>query len=491
MLELFAKHKDFENRDLVITDAGQHVTYGEFHRFSEDFSANMSEGDLIFILCRNTLGSLLGYLTCLKYHIVPVMLEGNMAAENVVKLMEEYEPKYLLVPKDRMEEFQGEHNDNVVLSKQSEESVFFTRLKSEFFDYVLLENCEQLKQEKKIALHPNLALLLTTSGSTGSPKLVRQSQENINANTASIVEYLKLTKEERPVTVLPMNYTFGLSIIHSHVAVGATILLTTYGIFEKGLWQFMMEERATSVSGVPYTFEMLKRIGFMDMDLPHLTTMTQAGGRLSPKLQEEYGEFALRNNKRFVVMYGQTEATARMSYLPPEDVVRKCGSIGFAIPGGTFSLIDENENIITEADVTGELIYEGKNVTMGYAECKADLQKGDELNGVLHTGDMAKRDEEGYYYITGRKKRFVKLYGNRVSLDETEKILREHFDEEFACCGADDHMKIFSTLDKGEEIVEYVSQWMKISSKAFEYLKIEQIPKNEAGKTLYTELEKK
>lgn len=475
MLELFAKHKDFENRDLVITDAGQHVTYGEFHQLSEGFSIHMSEGDLIFILCRNTLGSLLGYLTCLKYHIVPVMLEGNMAAENVVKLMEEYEPKFLLVPSERGSEFQENETKTVV----------------EFFDYVLMESGSVQKEgAKKHIHHPDLALLLTTSGSTGSPKLVRQSQENINANTASIVEYLELTKEERPVTVLPMNYTFGLSIIHSHVAVGATILLTTYGIFEKELWQFMMSQKATSISGVPYTFEMLKRIGFMEMDLPCLTTMTQAGGRLSPKLQEEYGEFAIKNNKKFVVMYGQTEATARMSYLPPEDVTRKCGSIGIAIPGGTFSLIDENNNLITEADVTGELIYTGKNVTMGYAECKTDLQKGDEWKGILHTGDMAKRDEEGYYYITGRKKRFVKLYGNRVSLDETEKLLREQFDEEFACCGQDDHMKIFSTIEKKEAVVEYLSGWMKMSSKAFEYIRVEKIPKNEAGKTLYTELEK-
>ncbi len=471
MLELFEKHKDFENRDLAITDAGQHVTYGEFHQLSKDFSAHMSEGDLIFILCRNTLGSLLGYLTCLKYHIVPVMLEGNMATENVKKLIDEYEPKYLFLPEERVGEFNADK-------------------KADFFDYRLLETHISKIREEKTPLHPDLALLLTTSGSTGSPKLVRQSQANINANTASIVEYLELTKEERPVTVLPMNYTFGLSIIHSHVAVGATILLTTYGIFEKELWQFMMKEKATSISGVPYTFEMLKRIGFMEMDLPYLTTMTQAGGRLSPKLQEEYGGFALRKNKKFVVMYGQTEATARMSYLPPEDVVRKCGSIGIAIPGGKFSLIDHENQIIVQSDVTGELIYEGKNVTMGYAECKEDLAKDNEWNGILHTGDMAKRDEEGYYYITGRKKRFVKLYGNRVSLDETEKILREQFDEEFACCGQDDHMKIFSTIDQEEAVVEYLSGWMKMSSKAFEYIKIEKIPKNEAGKTLYAELEK-
>lgn len=471
MLELFKNHKEYENRDLVITDAGQHVTYGEFHQHSENLSIHMSEGDLIFILCRNTPGSLLGYLTCLKYHIVPVMLEGNMAAENVERLLQEYEPTYLFLPKDRADEFKGDK-------------------KADIFDYQLLETGASQTREEKRQLHPDLALLLTTSGSTGSPKLVRQSKENINANTASIVEYLKLTKEERPVTILPMNYTFGLSIIHSHVAVGATILLTNYGIFQRELWEFIAEQKATSISGVPYTFEMLKRIGFLEMDLPYLTTMTQAGGRLSPKLQEEYGGYALKNNKQFVVMYGQTEATARMSYLPPEDVVRKCGSIGIAIPGGTFSLRDEDHRVILEPGTSGELVYEGKNVTMGYAECKEDLKKGDEWHGILYTGDMAKRDEEGYYYITGRMKRFVKLYGNRVSLDETEKILREKFDEEFACCGKDDHMKIFSVLDKEDEVVAYLSDWMKISSKAFAYIKTDRIPKNEAGKTLYAELEK-
>lgn len=180
----------------------------------------------------------------------------------------------------------------------------------------------------------------------------------------------------------------------------------------------------TSIAGVPFTYECLRRLKFTAMDLPDLTLMIQAGGKLSKKLQKEFGEYAAGTGKRFVVMYGQTEATARMSYLPPADCLRKIGSIGIAIPGGSFSILDDDHAELTKPNAIGELCYDGPNVSLGYAHCADDLQLGDERHGRLFTGDIAYCDEEGFYYIAGRKKRFVKIMGKRVNMDEVEQLFK-------------------------------------------------------------------
>lgn len=260
---------------------------------------------------------------------------------------------------------------------------------------------------------------------------------------------------------------------------------------QKEFWLFFKEEQATSFGGVPYTYEMLDKLRFWCMDLQYLRTMTQAGGKLTPELHEKFARFASENNKKFVVMYGQCEATARMGYLPPEYAVEKRGSMGVAIPGGKFSLIDVKGNEIKTPDIAGELVYEGDNVTLGYAECGEDLAKGDELKGRLVTGDMARFDDDGFYYIVGRKKRFLKIYGNRVNLDETDRLIKAEFNIEAACAGVDDHMYIFVTdSDKADAVRDYVIGKTKLNPVAFKVVVIDEIPKNDSGKTLYNELTK-
>ena len=195
------------------------------------------------------------------------------------------------------------------------------------------------------------------------------------------------------------------------------------------------------------------------------------------------------SGKQFFVMYGQTEATARMSYLPPQYSLTKAGSIGQAIPGGEFLLVEENGKEIIDKDVTGELVYKGKNVSMGYATCCADLNKGDENRGILFTGDLAKRDGENFYYIVGRKSRFIKIFGNRVNLDETESLL-ENIISECACCGHDDQMIIYIT-DKTRmgQVLEYISSKTGINKAGFTVRYCDEIPRNSGGKTNYAKLE--
>ena len=211
-----------------------------------------------------------------------------------------------------------------------------------------------------------------------------------------------------------------------------------------------------------------------------------------PELQKKFAEYAKRQNKKFVVMYGAAEATARMAYLPVEKSLEKYGSIGIEIPGGKFQLFDDNGVEITTPDTVGELVYSGKNVTLGYALCGDDLAKGDENKGTLQTGDIAKFDSDHFYYVVGRRKRFLKIFGNRVGLDETEQLIKSYFNGlECACSGKDDLMYVFiSDAAKTAEIKNFLVEKTHLNQTAFQVIALDIIPKNEAGKTLYGELEK-
>jgi acyl-coenzyme A synthetase/AMP-(fatty) acid ligase len=452
----------------IVDETGNRYTYSDLKTESDKLSKAVGVRALTFNLCSNEKGSLLGYVSFINNGIVPVMLDIGLNPEMLNKLIENYKPDYLWLPCHIADEF-------------TYEKVYSA------WDYVLLKT----ENDHTFMLHDDLALLLTTSGSTGSPKLVRQSYKNILANTKSIVEYLELNESERPITTLPMNYTYGLSIVNTHLYVGAEVILTNKTLVQKEFWQQFKNFEATSFGGVPYTYEILDKLRFFRMELPSLRTMTQAGGKLSPELHKKFAEYAEQNNKRFIIMYGQTEATARMSYLPHEKALEKYGSMGIAIPGGEFSLIDADGGIINEADTVGELVYKGDNVTLGYAECGKDLSSGDEFGGVLLTGDMAKRDADGFYYIVGRKKRFLKIFGNRVNLDETERMIKTAFpDLDCACGGIDDNMTVFITAEKQKTAVAlFLSEKTGLNKAAFFVKNIAEIPRNDSGKILYSKLE--
>jgi acyl-CoA synthetase (AMP-forming)/AMP-acid ligase II len=317
---------------------------------------------------------------------------------------------------------------------------------------------------------------------------VRQSGENIASNTRSIIEYLKINPEDRAITTLPMSYTYGLSIITTHLSVGAALILTNKTLMNREFWNSLKTHEATTFGGVPYTYEMLKRLRFGRMELPSIKYLTQAGGKLSPELCAEFADICARKGMEFIVMYGQAEATARMSYLPWEYARSKPGSMGIAIPGGEFWITGDDGNRVTAPGVVGELVYRGKNVTLGYAESRFDLARGDERGGVLHTGDMARFDEDGFYYIAGRKKRFLKLFGNRVNLDEVEGLLKKAgFD--CACGGVDDALRIYAACEP-EEVRKFILNGTGINPAGFSVVGIDEIPSNESGKVLYSELER-
>jgi len=461
------KFDRFASNIAIIEEHGLRLTYGELNAEGHALYTTTGGRCLVLQLCGNNLGSFLGYAGFLENGVVPAMLDSDMSREALESIYQAYQPKFLWVPEE-----------------YTHEGCFpiYSR-----FGYQLL----QAPFGDTAQLHPDLALLLTTSGSTGSPKFVRQSYRNIRANTDSIVTYLSLSDKERPITTLPMSYTYGLSIINTHLDVGAAILLTNKSMAQKEFWTFFCREHATSFGGVPYTYEMLDRMRFTYMALPSLITMTQAGGKLLPALHEKLACWCAETGRQFIVMYGQCEATARMAYLPWEKSIEKSGSMGIAIPGGRFELIGAEGETITEPFVTGELRYYGDNVTMGYAESAADLSLGDERYGILDTGDMAQMDVEGYFTIVGRKKRFLKIFGNRINLDEAERLIKAAFPgTECACGGIDDQLYLFS--EDGARLPAmkaFLSERTGIHSSAFRTHALSTLPKNAAGKTLYKELE--
>lgn len=467
----------YADRTAVITDRGETFTYADMAADADKFYAALPKKGFLFTLCENVLSSLVGYVACMCKGVPQVLLDGSKDLELVMKLIEVYHPEYLWMPTKRVQEVQDGSRGSKVIYELGEYSLLMMQYENDF--------AEEVK-----AINPDLLLCLTTSGSTGSPKLVRLSLENLKSNAESIAEYLKIDENERPITTLPMYYSFGMSVINSHLIKGATILLTDQPVTQRGFWSLIKEQKATSMAGVPFTYEMLKMMRFFRMQLPDLKTMTQAGGKLNAAFVKEYVDYAEANGKQFIVMYGQTEAAPRMSYLPFEKAVEKNASIGVAIPGGEFSIIDTDGNTITTPEVDGELVYKGRNVCLGYAEKREDLQLGDENHGELHTGDIARFDADGFYYITGRMKRFVKVWGNRCNLDATEQLVKA-ITPNCACVGVDDLITIFVTEEGLEErVVNLLVEKTGFYPKAFKVRVIPEIVKFESGKINYPELQK-
>ncbi len=292
------------------------------------------------------------------------------------------------------------------------------------------------------------AAIVYTSGSTGRPKGATLRHSNIVANTESIVQYLELTPDDRVMVVLPFHYVYGKSLLNTHVAVGGSVVIENGFLFPQRALDTLERTESTGFSGVPSTFAiLLNRSNLAQRPLPHLRYVTQAGGAMAPQLQRRLIE-ALPGKQVFI-MYGATEASARLSYLPPADLPRKIGSIGKAIPGVTLTVRRDDG---TPADVgeAGELVAQGPNLMEGYWEDPQETAAVLDERGY-HTGDLARCDEEGYLYIVGRKREMIKSGAHRIAPQEIEEILVEHPDvHEAAVVGVPDEIL-------GEAIAAFIS----------------------------------
>ncbi|TDB72687.1 AMP-binding protein, partial [Micromonospora sp. KC721] len=331
--------------------------------------------------------------------------------------------------------------------------------------------------------HPDLALLLSTSGSTGSPKLVRLSHDNLQANADAIAGYLGIRDTDRAVTSLPLHYCYGLSVVHSHLARGAALVLTDRSVADACFWELFRAARATTLAGVPYTFDLLDRVGFATMDLPHLRYVTVAGGRLAPDQVVRYAELGRRGGWDLFVMYGQTEATARMAYLPPDLAATRPQAVGVPVPGGSFRLAPAAD----QPDGVGELVYTGPNVMLGYAERPADLASGRTVD-ELYTGDLARQSPDGLWEIVGRRSRFAKILGLRVDPQQVEELLAAH-GVTAACLGSDDELLVALVGEADPRRVRrLVAEDIGLPPRAVRVLPVDALPRLATGKVDYSAL---
>ncbi len=466
MKSFFNDLECFSNSTAFSTQSEQ-ITYEHLLKDIEEFSIHVKSRKFAFLLCENSIESVIGYLACLRSGVVPLLIGSSIDEELLLNLINTYQPNFIWTSRNS-----DSFNENckVIHCNRS---------------YQLLECTDQFKH----TFHPDLALLLMTSGSTGSPVLVRISYKNLIENASSISQSLSISQQDIPITTLPMNYTYGLSIINSHLLNGCQMVLTEESVLSKNFWDLIKATGVTTFGGVPYTYQMLRRLGFEKMHLPNISKLTQAGGKLDLNLVKYFAEVCADKRIQFFVMYGQTEATARMSCLPAKDAIRKAGSIGVPILNGSFYLLDEAENVISVRDEVGELHYKGPNVSMGYAYALSDFSKEDENKGVLATGDLAKMDEEGYFYIVGRKKRFIKVFGNRISLDEVENLSQKN-GYSCVCTGIDDKLIIYTTQENNlKELKDTISAKIGIHHSAITVRYIPDFPRNDSGKILYSKLQ--
>jgi long-chain acyl-CoA synthetase len=414
---------------------------------------------LIILTADNDLVSLSVYLRSIRTKTPVMLLSNDIDSSELEVIINKFRPSFLISCNNRIGTLKDKH---ITRSLQN---------------YHLFE----FKQFHPVKIFDNLALLLPTSGSTGTAKFVRISYQNIAHNTQSIIRFLKINCEDITITTLPMNYSFGLSIINTYVEMGACLVLTNKSIIERDFWTMLAIHSITSISGVPYTFQLLKQLGFLRKIYPSLRTITQAGGTLDVETKKAFLKYSKKNKIKFFVMYGQTEATARISYVPPSKLGTKLSSIGKPVSGGRIKIDSNNEQ-------EGELIYYGKNVSLGYANNFLDLILGDEKNCILRTGDIGFKDSDGYFFITGRLSRFIKINGIRVGLDDLEEMIeREFVDIDVSCYGKDNSILIDykSQIMSDENLKTFISKKLKIHFRYITVSKVVEIPRNKAGKKIY------
>ncbi len=453
----------YNNKIAIITNTNLKISYKSLYTKSRSITKNLTPRSLVFLLSGNNIETIFYYVGLINSKNVITLLDKDIKNNYLKKLINLYKPNYLILP----------------INFPDINGYFFN---SKFKNYKIIQKIKN----KKIALNKELAILLNTSGSTGSSKLVRQSYENYLENSKSIIKKISINNKDTVITTLPINYTFGLSIINTHLISGSKIILNDHPILQKDFWKLYEKYKPSFFYGVPYMYEIISKLKFEKLISKKLKAICQAGGKLNENLFLKIVNFSKKNRIKFYSMYGQTEATARMSILDPKYSLKKIGSIGKAIPGGRFYLVDNKQKRIYLPNKSGELVYEGKNVSMGYAENIQDLKLGNLNNYRICTGDIATFDKDGYYFIIGRKKRFIKILGKRINLDEIETII-EKKGYEAQCELYDESLLINLTSKKGniENLIKNIANDLEINRSLIKIRFVKKIKRNKFGKKVH------
>jgi acyl-CoA synthetase (AMP-forming)/AMP-acid ligase II len=429
---------------------------------------------LVFLFCGANSETVIGLLAAAAAGHATALIDPSLAEDRLQGLIEAYQPDIVLGARDIGEKLRAVAD--VGAASGSVKSAAGA-----------VEWIERKAEPSPVRIDPAVALLLSTSGTTGSRKYVRLSRDAIVANARQIAKALSIDQQSAGVAHLPLHYSYGLSLVTSHLAVGGRICLINDSITSPGFWSKIGNAGGSHFPGVPFHYAALARLGPAIVP-DSVKVFTQAGGALDLRIQTKIHEWATQRGGQFFVMYGQTEASPRMATLRHEDHARKAGSVGVALAGGRLSIVDDKGAPLT-AGAVGMVVYEGPNVMLGYATSRADLGNGDEMKGRLETGDLGRLDGDGFLYLTGRTKRFAKIAGYRLGLDEIEREL-------FSVCPV-------ACLDLGEKIavaheqeseaalkarVRELAGAYKVPSSSFALRRVVQIPRGASGKIDYARL---
>ncbi len=448
-MKLLNKIKSHSNLTALILKNDTKISFKKLLLDSEKLQNKIDKRSLVFIISQNNYETIVSYISLLINKSVIMFLDKNLDNVFFQNLIKMYSPNYIITERDlKLENYQNSH---------------------EFLNYKIFR---QVKFNK-IKFNKDLFLLMTTSGSTGTQKLVKQSYKNYETNTNDIINSLKINSNDSTITTLPISYTFGLSVINTHLFSGSRIILNDYSIVQKEFWERYQNLKPSSFYGVPYIFDLIFKMFNEKLYHKKLNLIAYAGGRISNNTLQKILDFSKIKKVKFFSMYGQAEATARISVLDSKYSQIKRGSIGKPIGKGKIKIINEGK-IIKKHGVSGSMIFKGENTCLGYANSMKDLNKKDENKKAIDTGDIGMFDKDGFFYITGRKKRFIKFFGSRISLDDIEKMIEEA-GHKINCKNIDDRIVIEHThknINK-EDIEELLRKKVRINKNyiKFEYVK--------------------
>lgn len=457
---MFLTCENIENDKVALTDEyGRKVTYGQLKNDCGKVMTEIGSRNVLLVITDHTIETVRFYYAIMGSYNVPLLLDEKMNKEFIRNYYELYRPQYIWINKKLFSVLEN-------IGETVYESESHIMVKTVFDQY---------------DIYSELAILLTTSGSTGNPKTVRISRDNLISNAMATVDALNLQKNDKGILTLPMSYTYGMTICHMAFCTGATLLVTEKPIISREYEEFLVREQVTLLHGVPYVYEMFERIGFLDRLPDSLRAMTMGGGRAKEELHLKMNQIVQANNISFYALYGQTEGTCILTKLLDENIKNEPGCIGVACLGMKAYLSGEDE-----------LVFEGSSVSLGYANGWEDLCKGDDNHGILFTGDIAKIDEQGQIYLCGRKKRFLKLLGKRISLDDIEKNLEDELNLGCVCAGNDSVIKVYIKNTSNIEIDElkkYIAHKYSISLSLVDINYIDEIPRSLQGKIDYGKLQ--
>lgn len=441
---MFDNFRQFADRTCVIDPQGRAYSYGEILDAGRAvLSVLPPHKRLLFIEGRNTPAFVAAYCAALEAgHLVHVF--DPASSGSLPRLIEAYGPDALIQTGGKVPQID-------------------------------IRSCGEAPRQHPI--ESDLALLAATSGTTGSQKFVKLTNGNITSNTAAIAAYLGMSESDRGITTLKPFYSYGQTVINSHLSIGASLVLSEASVQDAAFWELAAGHGITNFAGVPHTYELLMRMDRRLAELDRLRFATQAGGRLAPDMVRHYARLAKQGGWQFFVMYGQTEASPRISYLPPELAEQYPQAIGVPVPGGRMWLADDQGREIAADDAEGELHYAGPNVMAGYCESAAGLASGDRP-ASLRTGDMARRLPNGLFVLTGRKSRFVKPFGLRLNLDDVESMLAAEGIEAAAMASGETIVLFVSREATAQaSLTERLARHYRLPASAFSIRFVERIPR--------------